>query len=184
VYHLNSRLQKAAADRDLQRKELRNLKKQRKRQSAEQNPDDDIVIMVPTQKTTTVDNSEETPTVIVNSEGSDGKTTITRIKRPKDKASADSDTDGSVDLDALIAEGSDLDSNAIQLNDDGLDDGDDSFWKIDPAELEKHLSPSTTPLRRPSPDPQITPTFPISNRPVSMIAEEDENLSDTPLEID
>ncbi|CAG8724546.1 3334_t:CDS:2, partial [Cetraspora pellucida] len=183
--NFDEKRQKAAADRDLQRRELKNLKKQRKRQSTEQNPDDDIVIMVPTKKTTTNDNPEETPTVVVNSESSDEKTTITRIKRPKDKTSfADSDTDGSVDLDALIAEGSDLDSNAIQLNDDGLDDGDDSFWKIDPAELEKHLSPSTTPLRRPSPDPQITPTLAISNRPVSMIAEEDENLSDTPLEID
>ncbi|CAG8524260.1 12620_t:CDS:2 [Cetraspora pellucida] len=157
--NFDEKRQKAAADRDLQRRELKNLKKQRKRQTTEQNPDDDIVIMVPTKKTTTNDNPEETPTVVINSESSDEKTTITRIKRPKDKPSfADSDTDGSVDLDALIAEGSDLDSNAIQLNDDGLDDGDDN--------------------------PQITPTLSISNRPVSMIAEEDENLSDTPLEID
>ncbi|CAG8805195.1 1243_t:CDS:2 [Gigaspora margarita] len=185
----DERRQKAAANRDSQRNELKNLKKLKKRQFTEQKPDDDdIVIMVPQKNTTTVDKLEETPTVVVNSAESDEKTTITRIKYSKDKnSSADSDTDGSVDLDALIAAGSDLDSSAIQLNDDGLDDGDDSFWKIDPAELERHLSPSTTPLRRPSPDPQNTPTLvslAMSNRPVSMIAEEEENLSDTPLEID
>ncbi|CAG8744401.1 6876_t:CDS:2, partial [Dentiscutata heterogama] len=184
----DERRQKAAADRESQRKELKNLKKLKKRQSAGQKLDDDIVIMVPQKKATAADKLEETPTVVIDSAESDGKITIARIKHSKDKtSSADSDTDGSVDLDALIAEGSDLDSNAIQLNDDGLDDGDDNFWKIDPTELERHLSPSTTPLRRPSPDPQSTPTLvslAISNRPVSMIAEEEENLSDTPLEID
>ncbi|CAG8503909.1 1890_t:CDS:2, partial [Scutellospora calospora] len=151
--------------------------------------EDDIIIMAPTKEITTVDKFEETPTVVINSVGSDENITITRIKCSKDKtsSSADSDTDGSVDLDALIAEGSDLESSAIHLNDDGLDDGDDNFWKIDPAELERHLSPSTTPLRRPSPDPQSIPSLvslAMSTRPVSMIAEEEEELSDTPLEVD
>ena len=58
------------------------------------------------------------------------------LKRSKNKTSfADTDSDGSVDLDALIAGGSDLESGEIQLNDDGLDDGDDDFWKVDPAEV-------------------------------------------------
>ncbi|RIA98039.1 hypothetical protein C1645_813258 [Glomus cerebriforme] len=76
------------------------------------------------------------------------------LKRSKNKSSSvDTDSDGSVDLDALIAEGSDLESGEIQLNDDGLDDGDDNFWRVDPAELERHLTPSTSPLPRHSPDP-------------------------------
>jgi hypothetical protein len=50
-------------------------------------------------------------------------------------SSADTDSDCSVDLDALIAGGSDLESGEIHLNDDGLDDGDDDFWRIDPAEV-------------------------------------------------
>ncbi|CAI2173466.1 4777_t:CDS:2 [Funneliformis geosporum] len=102
-------------------------------------------------------------------------------KRSKNKTSVDTDSDCSVDLDALIAEGSDLESGEIQLNDDGLDDGDDEFWKIDPAE---HLTPSTSPLRRPSPDPHGTPTLSPLVNVTGPIAEDDENLSDTPLEVD
>ncbi|RIA98042.1 hypothetical protein C1645_813261 [Glomus cerebriforme] len=66
------------------------------------------------------------------------------------------DSDGSVDLDALIAE-------------------------VDPAELERHLTPSTSPLPRHSPDP---PALNSLVNITGMIAEEDENLSDTPLEVD
>nr|CAG8455343.1 1972_t:CDS:2 [Entrophospora candida] len=93
---------------------------------------------------------------------------------------SDIESDCSIDLDELIAQTSDLDAGGgVNLGDDVDDLCDDSedFWKIDPSELARHLTPSTTPLRGPSPNFN-------SARPVSIIAEEEESLSDTPLEID
>lgn len=59
-----------------------------------------------------------------------------QIKQSKNKSSyEDTDSDGSIDLDAIIANGSDLESGEIQLTDDGLDDGDENFWSVDPAEV-------------------------------------------------
>ncbi|CAG8541780.1 2590_t:CDS:2 [Acaulospora morrowiae] len=208
--------QRAAAARATQRKELRNLMRQKKMQK--QSEDVDVVIMEPTNKPTANDDvqlSNDPPTVVIDSAEQEEKTsasveqefetiwlesrfsfsflitifnlhsTISRIKRSKIKsASADYDSDGSIDLDVLIAENSDLDTGSMQLNDDGLNDDDDNFWNIDTSELERHLTPSTTPLRLPSPDPQAASTMFSASRPFSMIAEEDENLSDTPLEVD
>ncbi|CAG8581339.1 9841_t:CDS:2, partial [Acaulospora colombiana] len=182
--------QRLAATRSTQRKELKSLMRQKKLQK--QSEEVDVVIMEPTKKPTVNDDaqvSNDPPTVLIDSAEKEEKTASSRIKRSKAKSSssADYDSDGSVDLDVLIAENSDLDSGAMQLNDDGLNDDDDNFWNIDPAELERHLTPSTTPLRLPSPDPQSPPTMFSSvhvSRPFSMIAEEDENLSDTPLEVD
>ncbi|RHZ49945.1 hypothetical protein Glove_508g7 [Diversispora epigaea] len=175
--------QRAAANRSMQRKELKNLKRQKKLQ---QNDDQDIVIMAPV-KNSTEDVSNDTPTVVVDSVVSEEKK-IEKIRKRRSKTS-ESDpnfSDGSIDLDILIAENSDLDSTKMPLEDDGDDSDDDDFWKIDPAELERHLTPSTTPLRRLSPDPQSLPdTNRISpHRTFGVIAEEDENFSDTLLEVD
>ncbi|CAG8565810.1 8541_t:CDS:2 [Diversispora eburnea] len=174
--------QRAAANRVAQRKELKNLKRQKKLQ---QNDDQDVIIMAPAKKSTDVV-SDDTPTVVVGSIGSEEKI-VEKLRKRRSKTS-ESDpnvSDGSIDLDILIAENSDLDSTKMPLEDDGEDSDDDDFWKIDPVELERHLTPSTTPLRRLSPDPQSPNMNSISpHRTFGVIAEEDENFSDTLLEVD
>ncbi|CAB4422372.1 unnamed protein product [Rhizophagus irregularis] len=181
--------QKAAANRSMQRKDLKKFLKQKKLQM-EQKLDEttDIIIMgseeiKTSSETKNVENSDENSILNGLNEGdkieSDTRSEINNsihIKQAKNKASyEDTDSDGSIDLDAIIANGSDLESGEIQLTDDGLDDGDENFWSVDPAELERHITPSTSPL---PPDLHSTPIL------ISMIAEEDENLSDTPLEVD
>ncbi|GBB89009.1 hypothetical protein RclHR1_15640007 [Rhizophagus clarus] len=187
--------QRAAANRNMQRKDLKKFLKQRKLQmdQMEQKSDEttDTIIMGSEE----VRKSSETKNVEENSDknstlnGLNGDDKIEsdttskdeinnpiHIKQSKNKTSyEDIDSDGSIDLDAIIANGSDLESGEIQLTDDGLDDGDENFWSVDSAELERHITPSTSPL---PPDLLSTPIL------ISMIAEEDENLSDTPLEVD
>ncbi|RIA92780.1 hypothetical protein C1645_46399 [Glomus cerebriforme] len=148
--------QKAAAARNMQRKDLKQFLKQKK-QAMERKSDEtaDIIIMEPEKakesletKNFEVDiiNSKEN-SILNNGLNGDDKVQLEtknkgernnsiHLKRSKNKSSSvDTDSDGSVDLDALIAEGSDLESGEIQLNDDGLDDGDDNFWRVDPAEV-------------------------------------------------
>ncbi|CAJ0765561.1 24052_t:CDS:2 [Entrophospora sp. SA101] len=141
--------QRAAADRSKQRMELKNLMKQRKLKN-NNNDDDEIIILTPTKN----QNDSQQPTITINSK--DDK------KKYKDGLISDIESDCSIDLDELIAQTSDLDAGG------GVNLGDD---------LARHLTPSTTPLRGPSPNFNTA-------RPVSIIAEEEESLSDTPLEID
>ncbi|CAG8573256.1 12352_t:CDS:2 [Funneliformis caledonium] len=171
------------------------LQKQNINQDIKQNLDEtaDIIIMGSEKVESLETKNVEENTINIEISALNGESKIEskgeikssiHLTRSKNKTSVDTDSDCSVDLDALIAEGSDLESGEIQLNDDGLDDGDDDFWKIDPAEFEKHLTPSTSPLRRPSPDPHGTPTLSPLVNVTGPIAEDDENLSDTPLEVD
>ncbi|CAG8556376.1 5936_t:CDS:2 [Paraglomus occultum] len=154
--------QKAAASRAMQKKNLREMMKQKRRQvNAEQKEESDgnVIIITPDTKSNTETDPQATGDVQANA----GVT--------------DPDSDGSVDLDALIAQGSDLDSSNINLEIDGVNDDDDDFWKVDSSELEKRLTPSTSPLRQLSPDPRNLPSM-------AEVIEEEEDLSDTILAVD
>ncbi|CAG8594363.1 3501_t:CDS:2 [Paraglomus brasilianum] len=160
--------QKAAASRAMQKKSLREMMKQKRRQVTtehKEESDGSIIIITPNTKNTET-NLQATGDIQTNA------------------GVADADSDGSVDLDALIAQGSDLDSSGINLEIDGVNDDDDDFWKVDSSELEKHLTPSTSPLRQLSPDPQNVPAMALFQRSRPEVIEEEEDLSDTILAVD
>ena len=111
--------QKAAASRAMQKKSLKEMMKQKRRQvTAEQKEESDgsLIIITPNTKNTEAE-LRATEDIQTNA------------------GVVDADSDGSVDLDALIAQGSDLDSSGINLEIDGVNDDDDDFWKVDSSEV-------------------------------------------------
>nr|CAG8515337.1 3641_t:CDS:10 [Entrophospora candida] len=136
--------QRAAATRSKQNMELKNLMKQKKREQNLDNNDETIMFV---------------PKNLIDSLNEQKKKSV-------NTTAADVESDGSVDLDDLIGQISDLESGTILRN------------------LTPSTTPLATPLRGPSPNSQISSSTYNLTRPTSTIAEEDENLSDTPLEVD
>ncbi|CAH1760629.1 6423_t:CDS:10 [Entrophospora sp. SA101] len=136
--------QRAAATRSKQSMELKNLMKQKKREQNLDNNDETIMFV---------------PKNLIDSLNEQKKKSV-------NTTAADVESDGSVDLDDLIGQISDLESGTVLRN------------------LTPSTTPLATPLRGPSPNSQISSSTYNLTRPTSTIAEEDENLSDTPLEVD
>ncbi|CAG8436920.1 7626_t:CDS:2 [Ambispora gerdemannii] len=152
--------QKAAIARRAQRKQLMELKRQKKRQVS--GDTEDIFIAVPEKKKNPSVNDEST--AATTSSGNN------EIITPKSSTHSleGNESDDSLDWDAILAQTGDLESGIDSGLVDVMDDDDENFWnldKIDTSELQKHLSP----LSR-SPDPMVLKN---NNRNIN-IKEDDE----------